>query len=136
MTIYLVITTGGKKQSRVGGMVKSVSTSGLSSLSGGGGSGGMSGVAGAGVSSGLATEGRRQGMVGAHSSSRFGMADKTRDAVRDKLRPLFNNVRVSFGAFASAVAFCVWCPFLRKGVKNTKGMFLTDVSRDVSGSLR
>lgn len=86
------------KQTRAGGMTKSVSTSGLSSLAAGGGGGGaMAGgaMAGGGVSSGLATEGRRQGMVGAHSSSVFGQADKTRDAVRDKLRPLFNNVRVS-----------------------------------------
>lgn len=74
-------------------MTKSVSTSGLSSLAGGGGGGA---VTGGGVSSGLATEGRRQGMRGAHSSSVFGQADKTRDAVRDKLRPLFNNVRVRF----------------------------------------
>lgn len=34
-------------------------------------------------------------MVGAHVSSSGGMADKTRDAVRDKLRPLLKNVRVS-----------------------------------------
>lgn len=80
------------KKTRVGGMTKSVSTSGLSSLA----SGGAGGGGGGGVSSGLATEGRRQGMVGAHSSSSFGKADKTRDAVRDKLRPLLNNVRVRF----------------------------------------
>ncbi|CAN0189143.1 unnamed protein product, partial [Ectocarpus sp. 4 AP-2014] len=77
------------KKTRAGGMTKSVSTSGLSSLA----SGGAGGGGGGGVSSGLATEGRRQGMVGAHSSSAFGKADKTRDAVRDKLRPLLNNVR-------------------------------------------
>ncbi|CAB1098159.1 GT48 [Ectocarpus sp. CCAP 1310/34] len=77
------------KKTRAGGMTKSVSTSGLSSLT----SGGAGGGGGGGVSSGMATEGRRQGMVGAHSSSAFGTADKTRDAVRDKLRPLLNNVR-------------------------------------------
>lgn len=77
-------------------MTKSASTSGLSSLAADGGGSGAGAIAGGGVSSGLATEGRRQGMVGAHSSSVFGQADKTRDAVRDKLRPLLNNVGVSF----------------------------------------
>ncbi|CAM9094798.1 unnamed protein product [Ascophyllum nodosum] len=72
-------------------LTKSISTSGLSLLA----SGGDSGVGAiGGVSSGLATEGRRAGMVGAHSSSSSGQADSTRDAVRDKLRPLFNNVRM------------------------------------------
>lgn len=36
-------------------------------------------------------------MVGAHKSSAFGVADKTRGAVRDKLRPLLINARVREG---------------------------------------
>ena len=43
-------------------------------------------------------------MVGAHNSSSAGIADKTRDQVRDKLRPLFNNIRVRH---SSPGVFCV-----------------------------
>lgn len=74
-----------------GGMTKSISTTSLSSI--GSGAGALENGTSSVVSSGLATAGRRQGMVGAHSTSTTSAADKTRDAVRDKLRPLFHDLR-------------------------------------------
>lgn len=48
-------------------------------------------------------------MVGGHSSSSAGLADKTRDDVRDRLRPLFSNVRVSKNVMISAQACGAAC---------------------------
>lgn len=56
-------------------------------------------------------EGGRAGVVGAYHSSAFGQADKTRDAVRDKLRPLFNNVMVRVPVVYTTA---VMCPIFRQ----------------------